>query len=132
MSTKAPPESPTDDLRSSRATGRIPRHERPRYQRLPLPPWVRVLVLTAGWLLVLLGIAGIFLPVLQGGLSLAIGFALISLGSPRFHLGLRRLMGRWPRIWKRMERFRRRVHTWLHRRTHRTPPPADNDDDRAA
>jgi len=101
---------------------RIPRAERPRYQRLPLPTWVRVLVLTAGWILVLVGIAGIFLPILQGGLSLAIGFALLSLGSQSFHLWLRRLMGRWPGLWKRMERFRRRVHGWLHRTT--TPTSA--------
>jgi len=96
---------------------RVPRAERPRFQPLPLPLWVRVLVLVVGWLLILIGIAGLFLPVIQGGLSLALGFALLSLGSQTVHLWLRGLMGRWPGLWKRMERLRRRIHGWLHRNT---------------
>ena len=96
---------------------RLPRHERPRFQPLPLPLWVRVLVIAAGWLLILLVIAGLFLPVLQGGLSLALGFALLSLGSQTVHLKLRSAMRRWPGLWKRMERLRRRIHGWLHRNT---------------
>ena len=89
---------------------RRPRSERRRYQRLPLPAWVRVLVLIAGWALILLGIAGLFLPVLQGGLSLIVGFALLSIASQTVHLWLRRLMGRWPGAWRRLEKFRRRLH----------------------
>jgi hypothetical protein len=96
---------------------RLPRSQRRRFQPLPLPLWVRLLVLGVGWLLVLIGIAGLFLPVIQGGLSLALGFALLSLASQSFHLWLRRLMGRWPGLWKRMERLRRRLHGWLHRNT---------------
>lgn len=95
---------------------RLPRAHRPRFRRLPLPLWLRVVLLTLGWLLVLLGIVGIFLPVLQGGLSLVIGFALLSIASQTVHLKLRSLMGRWPRAWKRLEKLRRRVHAWLHRR----------------
>lgn len=96
---------------------RLPRSERSRYQRLPLPLWVRVVVLTTGWLLVVVGVIGLFLPVLQGGLSLALGFALLSIGSPTVHLWLRKLLGRWPGLWKRLERLRRRMHRWIHRRT---------------
>ncbi len=89
---------------------RQPRSERRRYQRLPLPVWVRVLVLIAGWTLILIGIAGLFLPVLQGGLSLVLGFALLSIASQTVHLWLRRWMGRWPGAWRRLEKFRRRLH----------------------
>lgn len=94
---------------------RLPRHHRPRFQRLPLPTWLRVTVITVGWLLILLGIAGLFLPILQGGLMLALGFSLLSIGSQTMHLWFRGLMGRWPRIWKRLEKLRRRVHLRLHR-----------------
>lgn len=104
---------------------RQPRHERKRFQRLPLPVWVRMLVLTAGWLLILIGIAGIFLPVLQGGLSLVLGFALLSIASQTVHLWLRRLMGRWPGAWKRLEKFRRRLHARIER-LHRRRPPGDD------
>jgi hypothetical protein len=96
---------------------RVPRHQRARFQQLPLPVWVRMVVLTTGWLLIVVGVVGLFLPILQGGLSLALGFALLSLGSQWMHLRIRKLMGRWPRLWRRMERFRRRLHGWLHRAT---------------
>jgi hypothetical protein len=94
---------------------RLPRHERPRFRPLPLPLWLRVVTLGIGWLLVVIGVVGIFLPVLQGGLSLALGLALLSIASQWVHLRLRGAMGRWPGIWKRMERLRRRLHGWLHR-----------------
>ena len=94
---------------------RLPRHHRLRFQRLPLPTWLRLSVLTVGWLLILLGVVGLFLPVLQGGLMLALGFALLSIGSQTIHLWFRSFMGRWPRIWKRVEKLRRRIHFRLHR-----------------
>jgi hypothetical protein len=95
----------------------LPRHERARFRPLPLPIWVRFLVLGVGWLLILIGIVGLFVPVLQGGLSLAFGLALLSIASQTVHLWLRRLLGRWPGLWRRMERLRRRMHRWLHRNT---------------
>jgi uncharacterized protein len=98
-------------------TAPVPRAQRARYQRLPLPLWVRLLVLTAGWVLIVVGVAGLFLPILQGGLSLALGFALLSIASQTVHLKLRAWMGRWPGLWRRLEKMRRRIHGWLHRRT---------------
>jgi len=108
---------------------RRPRHERRRFQRLPLPVWIRVVVLVAGWVLVLVGIAGIFLPVIQGGLSLVLGLALLSIASQAVHLWLRRLMGRWPGAWKRLERFRRKLHARLERMHGKREgdPPAPGD-----
>lgn len=96
---------------------RRPRAERSRFQSLPLPLWLRVGVNFIGWLLILIGILGLFLPVLQGGLSLALGFALLSIGSQTIHLWLRGWMGRWPKLWKRMEKLRRSLHRWLHRKS---------------
>ena len=39
---------------------RLPRHHRLRFQRLPLPTWLRLSVLTVGWVLILLGILGLW------------------------------------------------------------------------
>jgi uncharacterized protein len=94
---------------------RLPRHHRPRFQRLPLPTWLRLTVVAVGWVLILLGVLGLFLPILQGGLMLALGLALLSIASQRMHLWFRSLMGRWPRIWKRLEKMRRKIHWRLHR-----------------
>jgi uncharacterized membrane protein YbaN (DUF454 family) len=94
----------------------LARADRSRFRRLPLPFWLRIVVLSLGWILVGLGIVGIFLPILQGGLCLVLGFALLSIASQTVHLKLRSLMGRWPRAWRRLERVRRRMHGWLHRR----------------
>ena len=95
----------------------LPRHQRSRFQSLPLPFALRLVVLTVGWICVLLGVVGLFLPILQGGLFLALGFALLSMTSQWVHLKLRQLFGRWPRLWKRLERMRRKMHGWLHRRS---------------
>lgn len=80
----------------------------------PLPFWVRLAVGIVGWISILVGIAGLFLPILQGFLFLILGFALISLTSERVHLGMRGLMGRWPRAWRRLLKLRRSIHSRLH------------------
>ena len=108
---------------------RLPRHHRSPFQRLPLPTWLRVTVITLGWFMILLGIAGLFLPILQGGLTLALGLALLSIGSQTMHLWFRRLMGRWPRIWKRLEKLRRKIHFKLHRATGSTKHGTARKDD---
>ncbi len=94
---------------------RLPRAQRPRFQTAPLPFVLRAFVLVLGWMLILVGIVGLFLPILQGGLMLALGFALLSIASQTVHLWLRSLMGRWPKLWRRMEKFRRRLRGWIHR-----------------
>lgn len=107
-------------------TQRLPRAQRSRFQRAKLGFWPRLLVLSTGWIFVVLGIAGIFLPILQGGLFLAIGFALLSVGSQTVHLWLRKLFGRWPGLWRRLEKVRRKIHTKLH------PRSRDSADDSSA
>lgn len=93
---------------------RLPRR-RPRRHLPPLPLGIRGLLWVVGWLFLLLGVAGVFLPVLQGGLFLVLGAAIISLVSRRVHGWLRAAFGKWPRSWKKVERFRRWLHAKLHR-----------------
>ena len=70
---------------------------------------MRILLLAIGWFLVVLGIAGLVLPGLQGVLTLAAAAAFLSAGSQSFHRFLRERFRRWPRAWKRLERWRRKL-----------------------
>lgn len=54
-------------------------------------PALRLVRLIGGWLLLILGIIGCFLPVLQGFLMIAAGLALLSRESPFIRRQLRRL-----------------------------------------
>lgn len=89
-------------------------HQRRRRRKLrPLSLGVRVTLHVLGWILVVVGIAGFFLPVLPGGLALAAGLAVLSVASRRLHRWLRPKFRRWPGGWKKLERFRRRLHRRL-------------------
>jgi uncharacterized membrane protein YbaN (DUF454 family) len=79
----------------------------------PLPPRVRLVLLVVGSFLVGLGLVGLFLPVLQGVLFLAIGAALLSLASDWVHRTVSRALQRWPSLHERMHRFRRHWHARL-------------------
>jgi hypothetical protein len=46
-------------------------------------------------------------------LSLALGLALLSVASRRLHQWMRPKFKRWPKGWRRLERFRRRLHRRL-------------------
>jgi uncharacterized membrane protein YbaN (DUF454 family) len=95
----------TDELSDNRDDGP---------QRLSPLSWpLRVALLGLGWLSVLIGIAGLFLPGIQGILTIAIGIALLSLGSESLHRFLHYRLRRWPRIWRPIESFRVRLHKWL-------------------
>ena len=62
-----------------------------------------------GWGFVLLGIVGLFLPILQGILFLAIGAAILAGESARARLLLRRLRRRYPKFGNAVEASRLRV-----------------------
>lgn len=79
----------------------------------PLPPITRLGLLVLGWLLILLGVAGLVLPGLQGVLTLLAGAALLSLVSPTALKLLRRLFARWPQGWRRLLKLRRRIYRFL-------------------
>ena len=84
--------------------------------KLPkLPIGMRVLAFFVGWGLVLVGVAGLALPGIQGVLTLLAGTAVLSVVSETVYRLLRRLFRGWPRGWRRVRGFRNRVHGWLHR-----------------
>jgi hypothetical protein len=82
----------------------------------PLPLATRVLFGSLGALFLVLGVAGLFLPFLQGILFLVLAAAVLSLASETVDGWLFRLISeRWPGLWRRVERFRTRVR-WKYRR----------------
>lgn len=83
--------------------------DRVRLAKVPLSLTTRVLLHTVGWVLVAVGVAGLVLPGIQGVLTGALGLALISVASQTVHRWLRGRFRRWPKAWRRMERFRRRI-----------------------
>ena len=84
----------------------------------PLPLWLRVVVLVVGWLILLVGVAGLILPGIQGIATIVAGLAILSVASETAHRWMRRLLQRWPKLWLRVDRFRAKLHDWLHRRVH--------------
>jgi uncharacterized protein len=58
----------------------------------------RIAILTLGWIFILLGIAGMFLPFLQGFLFLFIGLLLLSRESEIVRRQLERLRARYPKF----------------------------------
>lgn len=90
-----------------------------RKQHKPLPFWLRVLVLVVGWIVLLVGVAGLVLPGIQGIATIAVGAAILSVASELAHKWMRRSLRRWPKIGDRVERFRDRLHDRLHDFVHR-------------
>ncbi|MDA8017615.1 MAG: hypothetical protein MPN21_09215 [Thermoanaerobaculia bacterium] len=89
---------------------------RPRVPDVPaLPLLTRVLLIVLGWLLVLLGVAGLVLPGLQGILTIALGAAVLSLTSRVMLRTMRWCFQPWPKGWKRMLALRAKVLRWLTR-----------------
>lgn len=80
-----------------------------------LPLWLRGSLLVLGGLLLLVGIAGLVLPGIQGILTILLALAILSLASRWTHRFLRWSLGPWPRLRKRVERMRRKFRGWLHR-----------------
>ena len=86
----------------------------PAWRRRPqISPVTRVVLIVAGWVLVLIGIAGLVLPGIQGVLTLLLGAAVLSLVSHRVLGLMRRLFKRWPGGWRRLLRLRRRLVRWF-------------------
>ncbi len=60
------------------------------------PARKRKLMIVGGWVFLVLGILGLFLPVLQGILFLLLGLILLAKAQPRFRLVKMRLKKRYP------------------------------------
>jgi uncharacterized membrane protein YbaN (DUF454 family) len=69
----------------------------------------RILILGFGWGFILLGIVGLFLPILQGILFLLIGLALLSTESRAARGILLKLRRRFPNLSRRLDQAERRA-----------------------
>ncbi len=87
-------------------------------------------ILGAGTVLVLLGILGLFLPVLQGILLLFLGLLVLSYEWAPAKRQLDRLRGRYPAASDRIDAVERRVKAWLTRRPAETDRNAESAADR--
>lgn len=85
----------------------------------PLPLWLRILVLLVGWIVLLVGVAGLVLPGIQGIATIAIGAAILSVASELAYEWMRKSLSRWPKIWDRVEGFRDRLLDKLQDLVHR-------------
>ena len=92
---------------------------RRRRLRRPLPLWLRILVLLVGWIVLLVGVAGLVLPGIQGIATIVIGAAILSVASELAYEWMRKGLSRWPKIWDRVEGFRDRIHDKLSDFVHR-------------
>jgi uncharacterized protein len=75
----------------------------------------RILVLIAGWGFIVLGILGLFLPVLQGVLFLFVGLIILSSEYVWAHRLLSRLRERFPRIGHTADLAAEKASPWLRR-----------------
>ncbi|HVO79632.1 MAG TPA: PGPGW domain-containing protein [Terriglobales bacterium] len=75
----------------------------------------RMLVLIVGWGFILLGIVGLFLPILQGVLFLVIGLIILSSEYVWAHHLLTRLRTRYPRIGRIADAAAGKAGIWLRR-----------------
>jgi uncharacterized protein len=75
----------------------------------------RVLVLTVGWGFLLLGIVGLFLPILQGVLFILIGLIILSSEYVWAHHLLAKLRERFPKIGKIADQASEKAKAWMQR-----------------
>jgi uncharacterized membrane protein YbaN (DUF454 family) len=78
----------------------------------------RLAVLLLGWGFILLGIAGLFLPVLQGILFLLIGLIILSSEYVWAHKLLQRLRQRFPSVSRKADEAQARAAGWMRRIFH--------------
>jgi uncharacterized membrane protein YbaN (DUF454 family) len=73
----------------------------------------RIAVLTIGWAFILLGIVGLFLPILQGILFILIGLLILSTEYVWAHNLLEKLKQRFPKIAAQMDRAKEKAARWV-------------------
>jgi uncharacterized membrane protein YbaN (DUF454 family) len=75
----------------------------------------RVLILIVGWGFIVLGIVGLFLPVLQGFLFILVGLIVLSSEYVWAHQLLTRLRQRFPKIGRTADQASAKAAAWLRR-----------------
>jgi len=100
-----------------RLDGRTVAAPRVRSLRSPrkLPYLARIIAGVLAWVLLIVGLAGLVLPGLQGVLTLALSATFFSLTSHRVHERLRSAFRPWPKGWRRVVKVRRSLERWLGR-----------------
>jgi hypothetical protein len=79
--------------------------------RPALPVAIRIILFVVGWSLLLIGVAGLVLPGIQGILTILLGAAVLSVASETVYRLLRKtLRPRWPGLWSKIRGLRQRVH----------------------
>jgi hypothetical protein len=78
-----------------------------------LPYLGRILAGIIAWILLIVGLAGLVLPGLQGVLTLALSATFFSLTSHRVHEWLRSAFRPWPKGWRRVVKVRRSLERWF-------------------
>jgi len=73
----------------------------------------RVAIEIVGWMFIVLGIAGLFLPVLQGILFLLIGLFILSTQYAWAHRLLHRLRERFPKIAEQFDKSKAKAERWV-------------------
>jgi uncharacterized protein len=73
----------------------------------------RIAFIIAGWISLLTGIAGLFLPVLQGWFFILLGLVLLSTEYVWAHHLLKRLRDRFPKLASAVHRSADRISKWL-------------------
>ncbi len=75
----------------------------------------RLAKIAVGWAFLVLGVLGLFLPVLQGVLFIAIGLGILATEQEWAHTLLHRLRRRFPRFAEAFDRGRHTAESWLRR-----------------
>lgn len=75
----------------------------------------RWLILITGWGFVLLGVVGLFLPILQGVFLLLVGLSILSSEYVWAHKLIQKLRARFPSLSRQMEAAGTRARAWIRR-----------------
>jgi uncharacterized membrane protein YbaN (DUF454 family) len=70
-------------------------------------------LLITGWIFIVFGILGLFLPILQGILFILIGLAILSSRSELIKRFLKHLEERYPHHHERVEVWREKIRSWF-------------------
>jgi uncharacterized membrane protein YbaN (DUF454 family) len=78
---------------------------------------LRICISVVATCFIILGVIGLFLPVLQGVLFLALGAALLSIASPRFKTWLDGYMIKFPRAKRHYDKHSSRVDNYFQKKS---------------
>ena len=73
----------------------------------------RIGLVIIGWLFIVLGVFGLFLPILQGVLFILIGLGILSTRSEIIKRFLKHLEERYPHLHERVENWKTKVRSWF-------------------